>query len=108
MDANPSNKQILIYTLMAANVLLIGLIWATNHLVIPKAADAAISHADHHEIMIRYEYELEKITEVDKWQIEHYREYEITKNHKNEVLSKKPTSQTQHMKYWIGDEGIEG
>lgn len=105
MDTSPSNKQMIIYTLVAANVLLIGLIWSTNHLAIPKAADVTVSHADNDETMIHYEYEMENVTQVDEWRIEHYTQYEITKNHKNEVLSKKPTPQTQHMKYWIGDRG---
>lgn len=95
-------KRIVLYTAVVANVLLLALIWAKQEITIPPAAETTAVETNE-RLSVEYEYELEDVSQTDGWRIEHYRQYEITVNQTGEIVSKKPTEQTQHMKYWTGN-----
>ncbi|WP_054949652.1 hypothetical protein [Numidum massiliense] len=50
-----------------------------------------------------YEYTLDNVSYTDGWRIEHYQQYELTVNAKGHVLKKRPTEQTENLKYWVGE-----
>lgn len=50
-----------------------------------------------------YEYALDNVSYTDGWRIEHYQQYELTVNAKGDVLKKRPTEQTENLKYWVGE-----
>lgn len=99
MDWRLSGKQIILLTVITANVLLIVLIWAKQQITIPASADS-IPTITNDSPNIVYEYELENVSITDDWRIEHYRQYALTVSNTGEVLSKKSTGETQHLKYY--------
>lgn len=102
MSMKLSIKQILIVTAVFANVLLLALLWAKPQITIPPLADEAMANMEQQTTTIEYEFELENVSVSDGWRMEHYRQYELTVSESGEVLSKKPTEETQNMKYWTG------
>lgn len=100
MEWRLSGKQIILFTVITTNVLLIVLIWAKQQIAIPASADS-IPTVSNDLPNIAYEYELENVSMTGDWRIEHYRQYELTVTEGGNVLSKKPTEETQHLKYHI-------
>lgn len=101
MEWKMSGKQVLLCTIIAANVFLLALIWAKHQIAIPPEAETAVAGSAE-RTFTEYDYELKKVTETDGWRIEHYELYEITLNDSGDVVSKKPTGETQYMRYWTG------
>lgn len=101
MEGRLSGKQIILLTVIVANVLLFALIWAKHAITIPSPANIVTTVTDD-VTTTEYEYELENVSITDGWRIEHYRQFALTVNNAGDVLSKEPTEQTQHLKYWIG------
>lgn len=102
MEWKLSGKQIVLLTVIVANMLMLALIWAKQEIVIPPAADTTVVDVQTPPT-VEYEYELEGVSQTDGWRIEHYQQYEKTVDETGNVVSKKPTEQTQHLKYWTGD-----
>lgn len=96
-----SGKQIIFFTAVVTNVLLMSLIWAKQEIKIPPAANPALTITNETPT-IHYTDELTHVSVKDGWRIEHYEQYEITVDGTGDILSKKPTGQTHNMRYWVG------
>lgn len=93
-------KQLLLYTALMANAMLVALIWAKHAVAIPPAADVRTIANKSMQTSTSYEFQLEHVTLQDGWRIEQYRQYEVTEGETGDAYWRKPTGEVQYVKYW--------
>lgn len=102
MGRMSTGREIVLWLMVFANVVLFGLLFAKQLIVIPPSDSPAFTENVNNVSTPSYEYTLESVSHSDGWHIEHFRQYEVTVDKEGDVLSRKPTGQTQHIRYWTG------
>ncbi|QKI82095.1 hypothetical protein [Kroppenstedtia eburnea] len=94
--------QTLLVTVIAVNMMWIGLLVARNRL--EPAGTAPVmgrpgTPASQKEVRLQYE----GVTSEGEWEVEHYRTIEILRDEKGREIQSRPTGEETHLRYWKGD-----
>ncbi len=91
--------QAFLFTLLAVNLMLGGLLLAKKQIPSEKAVPSFAKSSEPH-LQIGYTWELYKASIEGPYLVEHYKEYECTYNKSGHLISKRPTNEETYLRYW--------
>ncbi|MDR6224446.1 hypothetical protein [Desmospora profundinema] len=93
---------VIVGTLIAVNLMLIGLIVARNVTVFPESVPTWAQPGTP-QLTTDYRMELESTTREGSWVVEHYRKIKIRLDENGKEVEQSPTSEQTHIRYWNGE-----
>jgi hypothetical protein len=94
-----SLMQAIVFTLLAVDLMLGGLLLA-KHQLPPEKVVPSFAKSSEPNLEIGYTWELYKASIEGPYLVEHYKEYECIYNKSGHLLSKRPTNEETYLRYW--------
>lgn len=91
--------QSCLVTAISINLMLISLLISSKFVPITTALPS-IAYTDQIELRTEYVMELQGRRQEGNYQVEHYQEYEITKDQYGTIVKKEASSEATYLRYW--------
>jgi hypothetical protein len=94
-------KNAVLYTTIAVNLMLFALI-AVRHYWTPRVEVPSMARPEAASHRSEYLEQYEGSSVHGGWKVDHYRRIEVITDEEGHVLKERPTSEMNHIRYWIG------
>lgn len=88
-------------TIIAINLMLVAILISSKIVPISTALPS-IAYTDQIDLRTEYIMELQGRKVEGNYQVEHYQEYEITKDQHDNIIKKKASNKSTYLRYWNG------